>query len=142
MEHAHMNDHWISLLEEFESYHPELADEVVDWYPIGRTTIVVILTDGRRLTYDLINNVTRFFYEPKKISNVDEEVWRKEFASRLRKMMYYRCISQERLSEETGISRITISKYVNGKATPNGYNLNRIAECLNCPVSEFADIRQ
>lgn len=75
-------------------------------------------------------------------NRIDEMTWRKEFAKLLRDKLRYEGITQERLAAETGISRITISKYLNQRATPSGYNLNLIAKCLNCPVSEFADIRQ
>lgn len=75
-------------------------------------------------------------------NRIDEMTWRKEFSKLLHNKLKCTGITQEQLAAETGISRITISKYLNQRATPSGYNLNLIAKCLNCPVSEFADIRQ
>ena len=75
-------------------------------------------------------------------NRIDEMTWRKEFSKLLRDKLRHEGIKQEQLAAETGISRITISKYLNQRATPSGYNLNLIAECLRCPVYEFADIRQ
>jgi len=51
------------------------------------------------------------------------------------------CISQEELSERTGISQVMISKYLNAKATPSFYRIEQIARVLKCSVSELGNIR-
>lgn len=74
-------------------------------------------------------------------NRIDEMTWRKEFAKVLHNKLKCTGITEEQLAAETRISRIIISKYLNQRATPSGYNLNLIAKCLNCPVSELVDIR-
>lgn len=140
MAHLKMNEQWNSVIEDFERNNPELADEVVDWYPIGQMEIAVKLRDGTRLTYEFIGNVTRPYYKPEKHVVVDEAIWRKEFSERLTKKMRYTGINQERLSSETGISSVTLSKYMNGKATPSGYNLDRLSRALKCSIYELTYI--
>ena len=76
-----------------------------------------------------------------KNNRIDEMTWRKEFTKLLHNKLKCTGIMEEQLAAETGISRITISKYLNQRATPSGYNLNLLAKCLNCPVSEIVDIR-
>ena len=75
-------------------------------------------------------------------NQIDEMTWRKEFAKLLRYKLRCTGISQEQLAAETGISRITINKYLDQRATPSGYHVNLIAEYLKCSVSELAEIRQ
>ena len=117
MAHLRMIEPWEGLLKDFERNNPDLIDEVVDWYPVDQMTIVVNLVDGRKFAYEFIGNKTYPFYEsePKEIN--DEETLRQEFARRLRKKMDYAGYNQDRLSADSGISFVTISKYLNGKAT-------------------------
>ena len=77
-----------------------------------------------------------------KNNRIDEMTWRKEFTKLLHNKLKCTGITQEQLAVETGISRITINKYLDQRATPSGYHLNLIAEYLRCSVSELADIRQ
>lgn len=140
MAHLKMSEQWNSVIEDFERNYPDLADEVVDWYPVAQMEIAVKLRNGTRLIYELIGNTTRSYYEPEKHTSVDETIWRNEFASKLTKKMRYMGINRERLSMETGISTVTLSKYMNGKATPSGYNLDRLSKALKCSIHELTYI--
>lgn len=141
MAHVRMSEQWNNVIEDFERNNPSLADEVIDWYPIGQMEIAVKLRNGKMLTYNLIDNNTSLYYEPEAVDVINEDIWRNEFSLRLRKKMQYTGINQDRLSLKTGISTVTINKYVNGKAIPSGYNLDRIARALKCSVSELMNIR-
>lgn len=77
-----------------------------------------------------------------KNNRIDEMTWRKEFTKLLHNKLKCTGITEEQLAAETGISRITINKYLDQRATPSGYHLNLIAEYLKCSVSELAEIRQ
>lgn len=48
-----------------------------------------------------------------------------------------RNISEIELSERTGISVVTISKYRKGKAIPNARNLRKIAEALDITPNDL-----
>ena len=137
MAHVRMSKMWDGVIIDFERNNPDLIDEVVDWYPIGQMRIVVVLEDDRRLVYELVGNRTYPFYEPESVDTDDEPVWRNEFSKRLCKKIEYTGITQDRLADESGISRMTISKYVNGKATPSLYNTKRLCKALKCHISEL-----
>ena len=77
-----------------------------------------------------------------KNNRIDEMTWRKEFTKLLHSKLKCTGITEEQLAAETGISRITINKYLDQRATPSGYHLNLIAKYLKCSVSELAEIRQ
>ena len=140
MARVRMSEQWDGVIKDFERNNPDLIDAVVDWYPVGQMRIVVVLEDGRRLVYEFIGNRTYSYYDPERKEINDEETWRQEFTRRLRKKMEYMGYNRDRLSADSGISLVTISKYLNGKATPSGYNLERICRALKCTVFELTTI--
>ena len=40
------------IFQEFESLYPSLSKDVVHWYPIGGTDLIVYLRDGSKVTYE------------------------------------------------------------------------------------------
>ena len=46
-------------------------------------------------------------------------------------------MNRDLLSYKTGISTVTLSKYMNGKTTPSTYNIQKIAQALRCSVTEL-----
>lgn len=121
--------------------------EVLDWYPSAHMEITVKLSDDTTMVYEFIGdkcyevkNTNAVMYSDKRIT--DSEIkWRKNFADRLWKKMNKSGIGRDRLSELTGISTVTLSKYLNARATPSAFNLERISNVLKCSVSELTSVR-
>lgn len=132
-----MNEQWNYNIEYFEHVYPELAEQVVDWYPYKQMHLMVKLNDGSRYVYNITNHNLYKFYDPVDPIIEDEESCRQDFARKLRNKMNTILITQEMLANESGISRITISKYLNGRATPSIYNLRRICDVLGCTANEL-----
>lgn len=132
---------WEPVLQAFKDRYPDFAKDVVDWYPIGQMEIAVKNSKGDKHIYNMINQ-TFAALKTRKTSDtyLDEDEWSKEFSYKLNKKMRMIGINQEGLSDLTGISRVSISKYMNGKAIPSVYNLEKIAWALECPISEFTNI--
>lgn len=123
------------VLEDLEYYHPRVVTQMTDWHPISRNEIFIKTENGEQYTYSFIGHVLRKLKPPKSdIDILSEEEWREVFAEQLCYKMKARGIFQDRLSELTGISRVTINRYINGKATPSTYNIRRIAKALGCSV--------
>lgn len=61
-------------------------------------------------------------------------------SNRLSGIMKQRNISQDELSELTNISRVSINKYINNKATPSVFNLGKIAKALGCTMDDLTYI--
>ena len=133
--------HYEEIVEEFKLHHPYMADEIADWRPRGDMGVRIKMTNGK--VYD--------FHGPSKIiRNVetrpmhyddafDEEDWRRIFADRLCEYMCTKGITQQSLSEYTGISKGAINKYVNGKATPSAYVLSKLARAFDCTIMDLTD---
>ena len=130
-------DYWSSVFDDFASRRPDMAEDVVDWYPSGQYEIVVKLRSGKRYIYDWRLQLVYRLIEKYDEEDVTEEMWRKKFRFKLCDKMRRMCVNQYELSIRSGITNVTISKYMNGKATPSAYNLERIARALECSVSEL-----
>lgn len=129
------------IYEQFSLYHPYIAKDVDDYRPRGENGIRVTLVDGTE--YD-------FYITSKSIRKVDdrptydhdeiqEEQWRALLADRLQERMIMTGFTQQTLAEYTGLGKGSIYNYVNGKATPSGYALSRLARALDCTIAELTE---
>jgi DNA-binding Xre family transcriptional regulator len=133
---------WEPVLREFEIWHPAIAEKMIDWYPSGRNEITIKTADGSMWIFNFIGAALRRvdISENDVDRGSSESEWRERFADKLERKMKSSGISRWKLSEMTGISEVSLSKYVNCKATPSGYNIERLASALECSVSELIDI--
>ena len=120
------------LFESFKLYFPPFARRTVKYAAENQFDLIVTLDDGMVLLYDDSENTIRTL--PSDSNNMEEDDFRAEFASRLRKRMYRTGISQLELSERTGIPVPMISNYMTGKNTPSFYKVDKIAKALGCSV--------
>ena len=119
----------------FAMQFPYDAAKAVEYYlEDGGYHLIVILNDGRRVSFDVYEESSRYLPNS---DDVDEERFRLEFGRRLRRIMDFKHINQLELSKKTGISNVTISKYICGKATPSFYNAVKIARVLDCSITEL-----
>ena len=121
----------------FRTYYPFLDSAVVSWSPNGPNSIIAELSDGSILEY---NDRLRSFRTVREFDGT-EESWKREFASKLMKLMSDIGFDQTRLSEISGISQVSISKYLHKKAIPNCYTASKLAQALGCTVSELIDFQ-
>lgn len=142
---------WEPVLRKFEENYEAMCIKnkrdttatVIDWYPSGYCEITVTMSDGMMYAFNFIGSCLTPVKNQQGVDDRydeiarNEEAWRRNFSKRLLIKMKRKGISQERLSDLSGISTVTISKYVNGLASPSGYNLERLSRALQCSVSEL-----
>ena len=134
------NNKFDVIFERMSKMFPSIHNRVVDWYPSGRSEIVVVLDDGTKMAYESFDDTIRTIKSNTVQSEViNEASYRAKFSDALRHQMRTAGIMQYELSEQTGISVQTLSKYLKGIGTPSAYNLIRIANVLGCPVSKLTD---
>lgn len=128
------------ILNEYKVWYPSLYNQTVECRPSGRYCILASLDDETKIEYNSADNtirdVTKFYIREQTV-DIDEEVWRKEFGRKLQRAIAEKGMTQERLSEVTGISRQMLSRYVRGTSTPSGYILSRLVNVLGCDVREL-----
>ena len=120
---------------EFKMYFPTIFEKGVKYTGNDFGELIVKLEDGSYISYDTYEHTIRNL--PRDDKNMSENECRREFSIRLYKTMIRKGMAQNELSERTGISEVTISKYMNGKATPSFYNVDKIAKALNCSVEDL-----
>lgn len=121
-----------NVLKEIELYFPkvyELISRIDDigfgeWY---------IETDAEQLIYDYMNKTMR----PYSIRDDDDEVSKRQFGIRLRKMIAYKGVTQLELSERTGITQAMLSRYMNGYSFPTFNKACLLANALDCSLDDF-----
>lgn len=133
-----MND----IFDEFCKTWPIAAKRVARWYPGNQFEIVVELEDGSVMLYDQIMKACWSANSLEELNEKrtprNEAEWKKEFAIRLYRKMKINGFTQDDLAWEADISQASITKYVNGVATPSAYNLVKIARALGLTMEELA----
>lgn len=127
------------LLDEFIRMCPYVDGYIQDWYVTDDREIIVILTDGSAYRYDYLTKTYRKAPSVEELDRKvdDEKSWRMEFAKRLYRKMVIEGFTQDELAWRSNMSPATITKYVNGIATPTVYRLMLIANALGCTVDEL-----
>ena len=128
-------DTYDAIYQNFKTYYPFLDSAVVSWSPDGPNSIIAELSDGSTLEY---NDRLRAFRTVREFDDT-EKSWKREFSSKLIKMMADKGCDQTYLSEICDISQQSISNYLNKKAIPNCYTASKLAKALGCTVSELID---
>lgn len=120
--------------EHMQMYWSNVTDDAVDVVYVGWLEIMVTVTNGTRYIYNDIDESIRRLPDCK---DMTEEECLREFGYRLRNIMRCRNISQEELSDITGIAQPRISNYMRGKISPGFYILDKIARALDCPIEDL-----
>ena len=123
------------LIDRLDRCYPSLVKNAVEYIQDSPTELIIKLNDGSTVLYEDIDQTVRVL--PQDSSNMTEQQCRHEFSVRLRQIMFKRGITQKELSEETGISEVTLSHYITGKRTPNFYNVDKISKALRCSIDSL-----
>ena len=127
------------VYDEFVLMFPRIAEHVEFWEHSDDMEIRLILDDGMEMRYDSLDKtIRRVIYHDE--DDIDEIVWRREFARNLNRQMMHNHMSQETLSILTGISRRMINNYATGKASPTGFSIRRLAKALECDYNDLIRI--
>lgn len=117
-------------LENFKFYYSFLYNQSIKISEGGPREVIALLSDGTLISY--YDRDRTFRSLPSNSKNMTEEEYKRELGIRLRQMMEHRGVTQNDLSEMTGLSQAQISSYVTGKVSPSFYVIDRIAKALDC----------
>lgn len=126
-----------TIYDDFERMFPETAKKVVDWYVSGRYSITIIFQDKSRAYYNYLEKAIRSTKKIDKNGGPTEQEKRRITSERLKERMEHKGMTQKALSEVTGISQMSISKYIHGTSEPTISNAYLIAYALECSVDEL-----
>ena len=134
-------DYYEDMLDEFKRYRPDLVKEIRNCTPKHLNAIRVTLSNGRQFDYNGRTKTHREIHEyyVAEPNDITDETCREIFAANLAELMRMKGFGQPELSERTGLSTASISKYLRKKATPTITNLEKIAHALNCSRDELLE---
>ena len=124
------------IYRQFEIYNRDIRDMVVDWQPMGKNSIKVFLSNGDVYQYNSIMRTRRLIRQTDG-EVLTEQLFRKKLAINLAGLMYESGHTQETLSQELGVSRMILHKYLHGEATPSAYILTKLLLVLDCTIDDL-----
>ena len=68
-----------------------------------------------------------------------ERQWIDIFSGNLRELIVYSGMTQKELADASGLSEITINKYINGRTMPSVKGLLNLVYALNCDFTDLID---
>ena len=130
------------IVREYKIWYPTLYDRTVDCVVTGRHLLLAILDDGTRLEFCSLDNSLRdvtHIYNYETEDAMSEEDYRKAVGDRIKILARDRSLRHETLAELVGVSRQSMSMYINGRSLPSIRIVRRIARALNCDVRDLID---
>lgn len=115
--------------------HPSLFERYETEQELGFFEWCVKLNNGTRVLY--VPRAEELLVLPPDVDDPSEQTFKLLFGRRLRMIMRDRDINRVQLSELTGISTMSIGRYINGTRLPSGYTLRKFARALGCTVDDF-----
>ena len=112
-------------------YFPGLLGEVVH----AREYVHLMLLLETNSKYDYFYNLTNNVLIP--IPKSDKRI----FGVLLRRALEHSGLTQEELSEKTGIQQARISDYLYGKHFPSFYQIDKMAKAMNCSVEDLRYVK-
>lgn len=107
------------------------------WEPYGDLSVLVRTTDGRDYLYDELDGYARLIKRFDDPNELIEEEWRIGFSYFLERELMNAGMTGYELADVVGISNVMLSKYLNHKATPSAFVIQRMADCLNCDINDI-----
>ena len=124
---------WDMIFSDFKQRHPNLARKIIYWEPHSPATIFIRFDDIMTITYNYDTHKVVILSD----SNVKARDKRsardrlvEDFKTRIHKTMKERHLTQQNVSDLSGISRESINKYLSGKKTPKVSTMQKIYKSL------------
>ena len=123
------------IIQNLKRTYPFLYEQMKSYEVVTDYDVYIKLKDGSTVLYDDFDRSFRQL--PHNRDMLTEEQCRLEFAYRLYRIMQRSNLTQQELSDMTGISQPQISSYITGKNMPSFYKIDKIAKALGCSVDEL-----
>lgn len=124
-----------TILEDYQMFFPQLWKRTATYWENSSYELFARLDDDSVIIFDDIEKTVRRL--PKNIDNLTEQEFKNEFGRRIRALMYRKGLTQEDLSNLSGISQSQLSGYITGRINPSFYKAYKIAEALDCSIDHL-----
>lgn len=119
-------------------YFPSIEERILDYYKSGRDELTVQLRGGEVIIY---HGPTHGIRSTRTIvADVEEDRWRQLFGWNLARRIEERYSNYSVFADKIRVSRVVLSRYINGHNTPSVYVAAKMAEALDCSMTELCDL--
>ena len=108
-------------------------EDITSQRKISDSEYIFILNDGKKYLYETIGDIVKQI-GCFNTDYVNDELWKKEFSRRVKKMAFRKGYYIKDLAVKLGISENTMSRYMNGKTIPNAFMVKKLSEILGCSI--------
>ena len=123
------------IIQNLELYFPTIHKHMTSARELRDYELMVYCDDDSRFLYDDLDKTIRRL--PSSGEDITEDVWRREFGYRLKKIMIRKGLTQQELAERIGTSQVMLSNYMTGRSMPGFYMVDKIARALDCSIDDF-----
>lgn len=130
------------IVREYKLWYPTFYERTVDCVINGYHLLLAILDNGTKLEFCSLDNTLREvtnIYNFESEDAMSDDDYRKAVGDRIKTLLRDRSMKHETLAEMVGVSRQSMSMYINGRTLPNVRIIRRIARALNCDVRDIID---
>jgi len=133
-----MSEQLDNLIDNFFLYFPTENIEGTDFEcneNYNPFELIIKYPDGTVKVYDDLNRSIRIVSYNS--GNVTDEIWKREFARRVKWRLHRKGYTQEELAAELGINRCTLNGYLTGKNMPGFRFVTKLAKALGCTPNDL-----
>ena len=112
--------------------------DIVSRTKISDSECVFEFNNGDKYLFDSVGDIVKRIGYPE-LDHITDELWKKEFARRLKKMSIRKGYCMKDVAEKLRVSENTMSRYMTGKTIPGAYTVKRLSEILDCSVQYLVD---
>ena len=139
---SNINTRWYDeIFEDLKNHHPYLIKDIKSVRPRGENGIRMEMCDGTKYDYDIntkgIRRVKDFYFQNSE--DINDEWCRNSFVYHLTEQMDIKGFTQDTLAKKSGIAKGSINKYLHKQTTPSITALRKMAQALDCSVSDLLD---
>lgn len=130
------------IVQEYKLWYPTFYERTVDCVITGYHLLLAILDNGNKVEFCSLDNTLRDVtrtYDVNFNESINEADYRNELGDRIKTLLRDRSLKQDTLAEMVGVSRISMSKYINGRVMPSVLIIRRIARALDCDIRDLID---
>ena len=130
------------IIREYKLWYPSFYERTIDITITGYHLLLAVLDNGNKVEFSLLDNSLRdvtHMYSYETEDDMSEEEYRKAVGDRIKTLSRDRSLKHESLAELVGVSRQSMSMYINGRSLPSIRIVRRMAKALNCDVRDLID---
>ena len=132
------------VVREYKLWFPQFYERTVDMSVIGYHLLMAKLDNGSKVEFSMLDNSLRDVTDIYNVAsdNMTDDEYRKAVGDRIKALLRDRNLKHETLAEMVGVSRQSMSMYINGRTLPSIRIVCRIAKALKCDVKDIIEFDQ